>query len=155
MPFRLGHRMGPVRRPTGGWSHGLRHGDTLVAVTATDVLMQPRVAGLGRHEAVELFALVHWSNEFDQSSGVGPCQPLPTRSEMSEMGWEADRQVLGGYAVKAAARLITELPQQCAVIPGAWQVGVSLNQPFARMAAEIVRSGRIWGFPVRPLRGCE
>jgi antitoxin VapB len=52
-----GHRMGPVRRPTGGWSHGLRHGGGLVAVAATDVLMQPRVAGLGRHEAVELSRL--------------------------------------------------------------------------------------------------
>ena len=52
-----GHRMGPVRRPTGGWSHGLRHGGTLVAVAVTDVLMQPRVADLGRQEAVELSRL--------------------------------------------------------------------------------------------------
>ncbi len=52
-----GHRMGPVRRPTGGWSHGLRQGDELVAVAATDVLMMPRVAGRGRREAVELSRL--------------------------------------------------------------------------------------------------
>jgi len=52
-----GHRMGPVRRPAGGWSHGLLHGDALVAVVATDTLIRPRVAGLTRHEAVELSRL--------------------------------------------------------------------------------------------------
>lgn len=52
-----GHRMGPVRRPTGGWSHGLFHDDELVAVVATDTLIRPRVAGLTRQEAIELSRL--------------------------------------------------------------------------------------------------
>lgn len=49
--------MGPVRRPTGGWSHGLFHDDQLVAVMATDTLIRPRVAGLTRREAIELSRL--------------------------------------------------------------------------------------------------
>lgn len=52
-----GHKMGPVRRPTGGWSHGLFHGDALVAVAATDTLIRAQFAGLGREEAVELSCL--------------------------------------------------------------------------------------------------
>lgn len=52
-----GHKMGPVRRPTGGWSHGLVHDGELVAVVATDTLIRERVAGLTRHEAVELSRL--------------------------------------------------------------------------------------------------
>lgn len=48
------HKMGPVRRPSRGWSHGLRCGKDLVAVAATDTLIRPRVAGFGRREAVEL-----------------------------------------------------------------------------------------------------
>lgn len=53
-PLAWGHRMGPVRRPTKGWSHGLRHGGELVAVVATDTLIRPRVAGFSRCEAIEL-----------------------------------------------------------------------------------------------------
>jgi len=52
-----GHRMGPVRRPTGGWSHGLFRDDELVAVVATDTLIRPHVAGLTRQEAIELSRL--------------------------------------------------------------------------------------------------
>lgn len=52
-----GHRMGPVRRPRRGWSHGLFHGDALVAVVATDALIRARVAGFSRAEAVELSRL--------------------------------------------------------------------------------------------------
>jgi antitoxin VapB len=52
-----GHRMGPIHRPTGGWSHGLVHDGELVAVVATDTLIRERVAGLTRHEAVELSRL--------------------------------------------------------------------------------------------------
>lgn len=48
------HKMGPVRRPTGGWSHALLVDGEPVAVAATDTLIRPRVAGLTRHEAVEL-----------------------------------------------------------------------------------------------------
>lgn len=52
-----GHKMGPVRRPTGGWSHALLIDGEPVAVVATDTLIRPRVAGLTRHEAVELSRL--------------------------------------------------------------------------------------------------
>lgn len=52
-----GHRMGPVRRPTGGWSHALLVDGEPMAVAATDMLIRPRVAGLGRHEAIELSRL--------------------------------------------------------------------------------------------------
>lgn len=52
-----GHRMGEVRRPTRGWSHGLRHGDELVAVVATDTLIRERVAGFPRCDAIELSRL--------------------------------------------------------------------------------------------------
>lgn len=52
-----GHLMGPVHRPTGGWSHGLVHDGELVAVVAIDTLIRERVAGLTRHEAVELSRL--------------------------------------------------------------------------------------------------
>lgn len=52
-----GHRMGPIHRPTGGWSHGLVHDGELVAIVATDTLIRERVAGLTRHEAVELSRL--------------------------------------------------------------------------------------------------
>lgn len=52
-----GHKMGPVRRPTGGWSHALLVDGEPVAVAATDTLIRPRVAGLTRHEAVELSRL--------------------------------------------------------------------------------------------------
>jgi hypothetical protein len=51
------HTMGPVRRPTHGWSHGLRHGDDLVAVVAADTLIRPNVAGFSRAEAIELSRL--------------------------------------------------------------------------------------------------
>lgn len=51
------HKMGPVRRPTGGWSHGLFHDDQLVAVVATDTLIRSCVASLTRQEAVELSRL--------------------------------------------------------------------------------------------------
>ena len=51
------HRMGPVRRPNRGWSHGLFHGDVPVAVVATDRLIRERVAGLNRTEAIELSRL--------------------------------------------------------------------------------------------------
>lgn len=52
-----GHKMGPIHRPTGGWSHGLFHDDHLVAVVAADTLIRPRVAGLARQEAIELSRL--------------------------------------------------------------------------------------------------
>lgn len=52
-----GHRMGEIHRPTRGWSHGLRHEGRLLAVVATDTLIRERVAGLTRHEAVELSRL--------------------------------------------------------------------------------------------------
>lgn len=52
-----GHKMGPVRRPTGGWSHALLADGEPLAVVATDTLIRPRVAGLGRHQAVELSRL--------------------------------------------------------------------------------------------------
>jgi hypothetical protein len=45
------HRMGPVRRPNRGWSHGLFHGDVPVAVVATDRLIRERVADLDRTAA--------------------------------------------------------------------------------------------------------
>lgn len=78
-----GHRMGPVRRPTGGWSHGLFHDDELVAVVATDSLIRPRVAGLTRQEAIELSRALpaSWLLLGDQLSGC-PCpfgQSLPLR----------------------------------------------------------------------------
>ncbi|WP_244602990.1 hypothetical protein [Mesorhizobium delmotii] len=49
-----GHKMGPVRRPTGGWSRAVLVDGEPVAVAATDTLIRPRVAGLSRHEAIEL-----------------------------------------------------------------------------------------------------
>lgn len=49
-----GHKMGPVNRPTPGWSHGMRENGRLVAVTSTDLLMAPNVAGFSREQAVEL-----------------------------------------------------------------------------------------------------
>lgn len=52
-----GRKMGPVRRPTGGWSHALFVDGEPLAVVATDTLIRPRVAGLGRHQAVELSRL--------------------------------------------------------------------------------------------------
>lgn len=52
-----GHKMGPVRRPSRGWSHGLVHEGRTLAVVATDTLIRPRVAGMGRHEAIELSRL--------------------------------------------------------------------------------------------------
>lgn len=33
-----GHRMGPVRRPSQGWSHGLFHEGALVAVSEYDII---------------------------------------------------------------------------------------------------------------------
>lgn len=51
------HRMGPVRRPSRGWSHGLRAGGRLVAVAATDTLIRERVAGFPRRDAIELSRL--------------------------------------------------------------------------------------------------
>jgi antitoxin VapB len=51
------HRMGELRRPTRGWDHGLRYGNELVAVVATDTLIRPRVAGFDRHQAIELSRL--------------------------------------------------------------------------------------------------
>lgn len=51
------HKMGEVHRPSHGWSHGLRIDDDLVAVVATDTLIRPRVAGLGRRNAIELSRL--------------------------------------------------------------------------------------------------
>lgn len=51
------HRMGPVRRPSRGWSHGLRAGGRLVAVAATDTLIRERVAGFRRRDAIELSRL--------------------------------------------------------------------------------------------------
>ena len=52
-----GHRMGPLRRPTRGWAHGLRHDGRLVAVVSADTLIRPTVAGLARSEAIELSRL--------------------------------------------------------------------------------------------------
>ena len=52
-----GHRMGPVRRPNHGWSHGLFHAGEPVAVVATDRLIRERVAGFERSEAIELSRL--------------------------------------------------------------------------------------------------
>lgn len=52
-----GHRMGPVRRPSRGWSHGLACDGRLLAVVATDTLIRPRVAGFSRRWAVELSRL--------------------------------------------------------------------------------------------------
>ena len=54
---RWGHRMGAVRRPNHGWSHGLVHDGQLVGVAATDRLIRERVAGFSREEAVELSRL--------------------------------------------------------------------------------------------------
>lgn len=50
------HKMGPWRRPDFGRArfHGLFHNGDLVAVTATDQLIAQQVAGLARHDAVEL-----------------------------------------------------------------------------------------------------
>lgn len=50
-------RVGEIHRPTGGWSHGLRQGDRLLAVVATDILIRERVAGFDRSEAIELSRL--------------------------------------------------------------------------------------------------
>lgn len=52
-----GHKMGPLRRPTRGWAHGLRHDGRLVAVVSADTLIRERVAGLARSEALELSRL--------------------------------------------------------------------------------------------------
>ena len=52
-----GHAMGRCARPAWHLQHGLRHEGRIVAVTATDSLITRRVAGLGRHEAVELSRL--------------------------------------------------------------------------------------------------
>ena len=52
-----GHRMGPLRRPTRGWAHGLRYNGRLVAVASADTLIRPSVAGLTRGEAIELSRL--------------------------------------------------------------------------------------------------
>ena len=52
-----GHRMGPCRRATDGFSHGLHHEGQLIAVVATDTLIRERCAGLARSEAVELSRL--------------------------------------------------------------------------------------------------
>ena len=52
-----GHRMGPIHRPTGAWSHGLVYDVGLVAVVATDTLIRERVAGLTQRDAVELSRL--------------------------------------------------------------------------------------------------
>lgn len=49
-----GHRIGEVRRPTRGWSHGLSRDGELLTVVATDTLIRERVAELSRHEAIEL-----------------------------------------------------------------------------------------------------
>lgn len=54
---RWGHRMGAVRRPNRGWSHGLVHDGQLLGVAATDSLIRERVAGFSRDEAVELSRL--------------------------------------------------------------------------------------------------
>lgn len=51
------HRMGPVRRPNSGWSHGLFHDGNPVAVVATDRLIRERVAGFDRTQAIELSRL--------------------------------------------------------------------------------------------------
>jgi len=51
------HAMGPVNRPTRGWSHGLRCDGQLLAVVATDTLIRPQVAGLSRRHAIELSRL--------------------------------------------------------------------------------------------------
>lgn len=51
------HKMGAVRRPNRGWSHGLVHGGALVGVAATDRLIRENVAGFSRTEAVELSRL--------------------------------------------------------------------------------------------------
>jgi antitoxin VapB len=52
-----GHKMGEVRRPTRGWSHGLHRDGQLLAVVSTDTLIRERVAGFSRVEAVELSRL--------------------------------------------------------------------------------------------------
>lgn len=49
-----GHRIGEVRRPTRGWSHGLSRDGELLAVVAIDTLIRERVAGLSRPDAIEL-----------------------------------------------------------------------------------------------------
>lgn len=54
---RWGHRMGAVRRPNRGWSHGLVQNGQLLGVAATDRLIRERVAGFSREEAVELSRL--------------------------------------------------------------------------------------------------
>lgn len=51
------HLMGPVRRPTGGWAHGLCHNGELVGVVAADTLIRSEVMGFTRAEAVELSRL--------------------------------------------------------------------------------------------------
>jgi len=51
------HQMGPRRRPSPGWAHGLRYRGELLAVAATDTLIRARVAGFSRQEAVELSRL--------------------------------------------------------------------------------------------------
>lgn len=51
------HAMGPVNRPTRGWSHGLCCDGKLLAVVATDTLIRQRVAGLSRRQAIELSRL--------------------------------------------------------------------------------------------------
>lgn len=52
-----GHRMGEVRRPTRGWSHGLRYKGRLLAVVSADTLIRERVGGLTRFDAIELSRL--------------------------------------------------------------------------------------------------
>lgn len=53
------HKMGPWKRAENlpEWFHGMRHNGELVAVTAAAALIKEPVAGLRRHEAIELGSL--------------------------------------------------------------------------------------------------
>jgi len=52
-----GHRIGEIRRPTRGWSHGLCHDGRLLAVVSADTLIRERVGGLSRQDVIELSRL--------------------------------------------------------------------------------------------------
>lgn len=51
------HHMGPLSRPTMAWAHGLRCNGDLTAVVSADILIQPRVAGFSRRQAIEVSRL--------------------------------------------------------------------------------------------------
>lgn len=89
-----GHRMGEIHRPTRGWSHGIHQNGQLLAVVSADTLIRERVAGLTRHDAIELsrlcavrpdlcrVALRLWA--ILRLSGNRLCTRLPLGGQLSE-----------------------------------------------------------------------